>query len=534
MSESPGAISTLRVLAWRHRFVLTLGVVLAGVAALKLFGLGTAPPGLYNDEASVGYNAWTLAHHGVDEHGASHPLFFEAFGEYKNPVYIYALAPLTWVLPLTPAVERLPAALFGLATVVLVGLLAWELTRQRWVAVVALVMAAVTPWLAVESRVGFEQVTMVMTLTAAIYCYARATRDGAAAGWWWATGAALAVTVYAYSTGRLLVALLVTAMLLVDRRWRRPQILRVLLPVGAAYVVLLLWAHAHPGALTERLNLVGINVDGAGLPVLAGRFLRNYITYFNFQFLFTNGDAYLRHSTGYGGMLLVTTLPLVLLGLVTCVRRWREPVPRLLLVLLILGPVPAALTYENTPHALRSSGMLPALLGLMVYGIAQLLPLLTARRLVAAAVVVAVAIDAGGFMFDLFVRWPGRSLAWFDTGELAAVQDAHDLAGGHTVWLSTNLDVPYIQALFAFRPPPVALPYPDNIGPALAQIGMAELPDVNGRQPQPGDVIVMTPDEQPPTGSTLLKTETVTVAPAAGTPDALLPPPVELVRIWRR
>ncbi|HEY6378857.1 MAG TPA: hypothetical protein VI316_06735, partial [Candidatus Dormibacteraeota bacterium] len=28
MSESPGAFSTLRVLAWRHRFVLTLGVVL--------------------------------------------------------------------------------------------------------------------------------------------------------------------------------------------------------------------------------------------------------------------------------------------------------------------------------------------------------------------------------------------------------------------------------------------------------------------------------------------------------------------------
>jgi hypothetical protein len=101
------------------------------VVALKLLGLGSAPPGLYNDEASIGYNAWTLAHHGVDEHGVAHPLFFEAFGEYKNTVYIYALAPLTWVLPLTPAVERLPAALFGLATVILVGLLAWELTRAR-------------------------------------------------------------------------------------------------------------------------------------------------------------------------------------------------------------------------------------------------------------------------------------------------------------------------------------------------------------------------------------------------------------------
>ena len=47
-------------------------------------------PGLYVDEASIGYNAWTIAHFGVDEHGIHFPLFFEAFGEYKNPIYVYA------------------------------------------------------------------------------------------------------------------------------------------------------------------------------------------------------------------------------------------------------------------------------------------------------------------------------------------------------------------------------------------------------------------------------------------------------------
>jgi hypothetical protein len=43
----------------------------------------------------------------------------------------------------------------------------------------------------------------------------------------------------------------------------------------------------------------------------------------------------------------------------------------------------------------------------------------------------------------------------------------------------------------------------------------------------------MAPDEQPPSGSTLLTTEAVTVAPSAATPDFLTQPPVELVRIWR-
>ena len=83
----------------------------------NLVDLVGSPPGLYVDEASIGYNAWTIAHFGVDEHGIHFPLFFEAFGEYKNPVYVYAVAALVRFLPLTVAVERFPAAIFGLAVV---------------------------------------------------------------------------------------------------------------------------------------------------------------------------------------------------------------------------------------------------------------------------------------------------------------------------------------------------------------------------------------------------------------------------------
>ena len=81
------------------------------VVARNLAALSWVPPGLYADEASVGYNAWTIAQFGVDEHGIRFPLFFEAFGEYKNPIYIYALALLLLFLPLTSAVARFPAAL---------------------------------------------------------------------------------------------------------------------------------------------------------------------------------------------------------------------------------------------------------------------------------------------------------------------------------------------------------------------------------------------------------------------------------------
>jgi hypothetical protein len=129
----------------RHPWRVGFGAAVAGVAALHLGGLDTAPPGLYNDEASVGYNAWAIAHGGVDEHGASWPLFFQAFGEYKGPVAIYMLAPLLRVLPLTPYVVRLPAALTGIAIAVVAGLIAFRVTRSRPVAMLTPLTAAVEP-----------------------------------------------------------------------------------------------------------------------------------------------------------------------------------------------------------------------------------------------------------------------------------------------------------------------------------------------------------------------------------------------------
>src|SRR5438132_1649345 len=110
----------------RYRLLGLVGFAVAGglVAARNFIALNSVPPGLYIDEASVGYNAWTIAHDGVDEHGAHLPLFFEAFGEYKNPVYIYALAPLARFLPLSAAVVRFPAALFATLTVLLLTLAA--------------------------------------------------------------------------------------------------------------------------------------------------------------------------------------------------------------------------------------------------------------------------------------------------------------------------------------------------------------------------------------------------------------------------
>jgi 4-amino-4-deoxy-L-arabinose transferase-like glycosyltransferase len=516
----------------RRPWGLGLGAVVAGLVVVHLLGLGGAPPGLYSDEASIGYNAWAVAHTGVDEHGVRLPLFFEAFGEYKNPVYVYLLAPLTWVLPLTPATERLPAALCSLGVVAAAAATAWRLTRSRPVLLATLLTAGLTPWLAVEGRVGFEVISMVLALSVALLCLVHLLEDGGVR-WGLGAGLALGVSVYAYSTGRLLVALLTALLLavLLPRR-RLPETLAVMLPVVAAYLVLAVWAQGHPGALTGRFSSLSITADNPSPLVAAQRFVRNYASYVGAPFLATHGDSNPRHNTGFGGMLLLASLPAVLLGVATCLRHLRGPLHRVLLGGLLLAPVPAALTAEGTPHALRASAMLPFLLVIAVLGWAMLLPTLLDRRLRAVAVVLLVAAggEAAAFEHDLFVDWPGRALAAFDSGEVDAIQRAHDQAGGHLVHLSTTLDQPYIQALFVLRPDPR-----DYLRRGLAAVGMElTAPGRMGDDALAGDLLVLAPGDQPPAGAQPLFEEAATVRSPVFTLAAPESSGVVLVQVYRR
>jgi hypothetical protein len=103
-----------------------LALLIASVVFLRVVKLDSVPPGTDVDEASIGYNAYSILQTGADEHGVSFPLFFKAFGEYKNPVFIYSLVPLIKAFDLSIWTIRFGAALFGLGTAIFLALIVKE------------------------------------------------------------------------------------------------------------------------------------------------------------------------------------------------------------------------------------------------------------------------------------------------------------------------------------------------------------------------------------------------------------------------
>src|SRR5688500_7980834 len=114
------------------------------------------PPGYYIDEASISYNAHLISHSGHDETGTSWPLYFRAFGDYKNPVYIYLLAGIYYFTGPSVLAARVLSATVGVLAALALGSLGWRITRKREVAMIVALLALLTPWLFEMSRIVLE------------------------------------------------------------------------------------------------------------------------------------------------------------------------------------------------------------------------------------------------------------------------------------------------------------------------------------------------------------------------------------------
>src|SRR5260221_9642839 len=82
------------------------------IVFFHVWKLSELPRGLYADETSIGINAASISQHGYDQYGAAWPVFFKAFGEYKNPLYIYATAGIFKFFGISEFNLRVTSALF--------------------------------------------------------------------------------------------------------------------------------------------------------------------------------------------------------------------------------------------------------------------------------------------------------------------------------------------------------------------------------------------------------------------------------------
>src|SRR3989338_10995101 len=160
----------------KHLFVLGLILILAAI--LRFWHLAQTPPGLYWDEASLGYNAYSILKTGRDEHGKFLPFTnFAAFGDYKPPGYIYAAVPSVGVFGLNEFAVRFPSALAGTLAVLVTYFLTRKLFSKRKIALLASFFLAISPWSIHFSRVAFDANLAALFSLLGIYLFVKFAKD---------------------------------------------------------------------------------------------------------------------------------------------------------------------------------------------------------------------------------------------------------------------------------------------------------------------------------------------------------------------
>ena len=141
-----------------YKILLLVGIIFLA-AFFRFWQLTTVPPSLYWDEVSQGYNAYSIATTGKDEHQEAFPIArFQAFGDYKAPVNIYLTATSMLFLGKSDFAVRFPSALFGtlsvLVTFFLVYYLFYKNKLAQWYGLVAAFFLSISPWHIQLSQIG--------------------------------------------------------------------------------------------------------------------------------------------------------------------------------------------------------------------------------------------------------------------------------------------------------------------------------------------------------------------------------------------
>lgn len=138
------------------KIILLVLLILLFALFLRTFGMEKSPPSLNWDEASIGYNGFSIMHTGKDEYGMSFPLVIRSFDDYKSAIPSYLTIPLIALFGLNGISIRMISVLAGLLSVILIFFITEKLFHSKVTSIFSTFFMAISPFMVHISRILFE------------------------------------------------------------------------------------------------------------------------------------------------------------------------------------------------------------------------------------------------------------------------------------------------------------------------------------------------------------------------------------------
>lgn len=451
-------------------------VLLAGI--LRFVKLDSVPPSMYWDEVSQGYNSYLILETGRDEHQEFMPIArFQAFGDYKAPVYIYLDVPFIALFGKTALAVRFPSALFGTLTVLTTFFLVREIfyksKSRNMLALLSAFFLAVSPWHIQLSRVAYEGNIATFFTVLAAFLFLIAVRRNM-----WLiilSVTSFVLAFYSFNAHRVFIPLLVILFgsIYFKELWINKKQVIIAGLIGVALLIPYLSFFRSPESKL-RFNEVNIftelevvkqanswtehNSSNPLSPIIHNRrvlygilYIQHYFDFFNPNYLFISGDENARFSSHDVGQLFLWELPLLLLGIYALSQGNRKTAV-FLFGWFLLSPVAAA-TARETPHALRSATFIPTYEILIAIGFVFCLDLVKKVRFGKEIFVTGWAgmfiIFMYIFLHGYYVHFPREYSGVFQYGYKETIQKAEKIKDKYDYIVMTRAyGRPYIYTVF--------------------------------------------------------------------------------------
>lgn len=343
---------------WKQIIIFLVVILIAVV--LRFYQLDKIPPGLIIDEASEGYNAFSILHTGRDRYGQSLPILFRSFGSFQAPLYTYLSVVPIYLWGNSIFSIHFVSAVSGVVLVIITFILFANVKKRREIGLSASAafLVAVSPWAVFFSRIGTEA-SLGVTLFALslLIFYLSLSR-------FWLFPLAsfiLGLSTHAYYSERLISILFLIGFILLFRK--SLLLKKKFLILGIILFALTQIPHliiANSGALTRRLNQVeyfsnqffqsnsgSLRFVPFGRPLFVIReFLSQYLAYLSPKNLFFDPDPQAARSMPDLSVFYSWMIIPFIFGLRSLVINRLSTISKMIILLVILAPIPASLTRD--------------------------------------------------------------------------------------------------------------------------------------------------------------------------------------------
>ena len=459
-------------------------LILILAALLRFTALAVFPSGLNADEAALGYNAYSLLLTGKDEHGHFMPVNLESFGDFKPALYAYLLVPLVKVLGLTEFVVRLPSALFGVLCVFLIYVFVRQLMPNKSQAgSVSALFLAISPWHLHFSR-GAWEVNVATTLILLGLVFFLRWLKSPRLPYLVAVMLSFSLSMYSYQSARVIAPILGLglAACYFGTFWKNlkqsflslfmlvlfltPFLVSIISSDAASRIGGVgLTADIGPVNFVQELRVQHIGPSSLVGKLLHNRpviyslqFIKNYLTHFEGNFLFVNGDVIERNRVPETGLLYFTDVILVAFGAAFLILNCSKyPKFRIVWLWLATAPIASALTFQ-VPHALRAQNLVVPMIVLTSAGLIQIIRVFTHPKIkfiVTLLLVVTYVWQFTRYLHQYYVHYPKTYPSAWEYGfkELVAYV-AQNQSRYQKIIVTDKFDQPYSLFLFYLKYPP--------------------------------------------------------------------------------